>query len=283
MSILALAACATTGATLGSGVGDAFPERPPYYAGASLPADSVQLAHLPIMYQRGGADSPIFDPAGGANTPVAALLAEMNVYLDSLAGSVRLEAAAEGVPPDVRFGCEEDLFGECSEEDGEALGRRNRFKLSVGRPSASWAAATRAAMERAGAGRALVVTLEIGEYRVRQSGLRGNKSVELGTAHTVELPWLTSLETPVSVAQLTGAIVDSTGRALRIGAEGMLARRTSLLVSAIGGQALITDEDIERLRTARRDELPGRPLVWQVALKTLVAQLTGARVGATAP
>jgi len=40
----------------------------------------------------------------------------------------------------------------------------------------------------------------------------------------------------------------------------------------------IRNGDIERLRTLRRDDLPGQPLVWQVALRTLVSQLTG-RVG----
>jgi hypothetical protein len=38
---------------------------------------------------------------------------------------------------------------------------------------------------------------------------------------------------------------------------------------------LVTDDDIERLRTLRRDDLPGQPLVWQVALRNLVSQLTG--------
>jgi len=34
-SLLVLTACATTGATVGSGVGDRFLEHPPYYAGGS--------------------------------------------------------------------------------------------------------------------------------------------------------------------------------------------------------------------------------------------------------
>jgi hypothetical protein len=38
---------------------------------------------------------------------------------------------------------------------------------------------------------------------------------------------------------------------------------------------MISDEDVQRLRTARREDLPGQPLVWQVGLRNLVAQLTG--------
>jgi len=91
----------------------------------------------------------------------------------------------------------------------------------------------------------------------------------------VELPWLTSLETPVSVLQLTGALVGRDGRAVRIGAEGLLAKRTGLVASAFGLQALLSDEDVQQLRTTRRDDLAGRPLVWQAALRSLVAELTG--------
>jgi hypothetical protein len=99
------------------------------------------------------------------------------------------------------------------------------------------------------------------------------KQLELGTA-SCRTSWLTSLETPVSVLQLTGALVGKDGRAIRIGAEGLIAHRTSLLASAAGAQALITEEDVKRLNTARRDDLPGKPLVWQVSLRNLVAELT---------
>jgi hypothetical protein len=53
-------ACATTGATLGSGVGDAYLEHPPYYAGVPMEGvrgDSSPIAHLAVAYQRAGPDS----------------------------------------------------------------------------------------------------------------------------------------------------------------------------------------------------------------------------------
>jgi hypothetical protein len=55
----------------------------------------------------------------------------------------------------------------------------------------------------------------------------------------------------------------------------MMAKRTNIGLSALGAQMLVTDDDIAQLRTLRRDDLPGQPLVWQVALRTLVSQLTG--------
>jgi len=187
-----------------------------------------------------------------------------------------------GTPPDVRFSCETDPGGpsdECrARDESKALGRGQEYMLlAVGRPSQDWIAEAAAAMQRAGASRALLLSLEVANYLPRQKGwLGGKKEVELGTGYTVGIPWLTSLETPITVLQLTGALVERDGRAVRIGAEGMLARRTPLLVSSIGAQAMISDEDVQRLRTARRDDLPGTPLVWQAAMRQLVAELTGA-------
>jgi hypothetical protein len=286
-------ACASTGATLNSGVGDAFPVHPPYYAGVSrvaVAADSSRIGFLPIVFQRGASQNAIFDPSSAPGTPTAALLAEMTAYLDTLSSGggsfVRLsgaEASTSGealVPPDVRFGCltvTGTSDGDCEVRgDGGALGRGHQeLKLAVGRPSAAWVVRTRESMTRARVTRVLVVTLEVGQVLLRQTGLRGNKELELGTGHTAKLPWLTSLETPVAVLQLTGALVDSNGKAIRIGAEAFQAKRTSFAASSVGAQALLHDEDVAEARTRRRDDLPGKPLAWRIALEHLVSQLTG--------
>ena len=280
--ILAGAACASTGASFRSGVGDKSFAHPPFYAGASVSRESGgRIAHYPIAYQRGASQEAIFEPGGGSGSPMAALLSEMNAYLDSLGITTRLTGAGSaprGTPPDVRFGCEADASGECTGAgDLPQNDERRRLWLSVGRPSESWIESTRSALDGAGAGRTLVLTLEIGQYFTRQKNLLGAKEVELGTGYAMPTPWLTSLETPVSVLQLTGAVLDRDGRAIRIGAEGIFPRRTRLLVSSIGGQELLSDEDVQRVRTLRRDDLPGQPLAWRVALRTLVGQLTGNR------
>ena len=173
-------------------------------------------------------------------SPTAALLAEMSAYLDSLltggTRSVRLSApSAVGsplVPPDVRFGCLTESGApddDCVADGSSALGRdRQQMRLAVGRPSPEWATRMRETMSAAGVERTLVITLEVGQMLPRQSGVLGQKSVELGTANTASLPWLTSLETPVTVLQLTGALVDREGKAIRIGAEGFVAKRTRI-------------------------------------------------------
>jgi hypothetical protein len=65
------------------------------------------------------------------------------------------------------------------------------------------------------------------------------------------------------------------GQAIRIGAEGLLARRTPLPASAAGAQQLISDADVEALRTARREDLNGTPLTWQTGIRTLAGELVG--------
>lgn len=286
-----LSACASTGATFRSGVGDAFPEHPPYYAGQKreiVARDSTGIGHLPIAFQRGAAQPAIFDPRDSTGSPMDALLEEMNAYLDSLGVSRRtvegrrvsaVAHAATRTPPDVRFGCAPSLGipgNDCAERGDSALGRGHQtMQLSVGRPSREWIAWNRQVLDGSGTGRTLVITLEVGQYLLRQEGIRGTKVLELGTDNRVTLPWLTSLETPVTVLQLTGALVDRDGRALRIGAEGIHARRTRLVVSGAGAQELLTDADVEAVRGERRHDLPNAPTAWKVALRRLVTELTG--------
>jgi 2-keto-4-pentenoate hydratase len=274
---LVFTAAACAGSTLGSGVGDAYLERPPFYAGAAVTTEG-RIGHLGIAYQRGATQEAMFEPVNESGSPIAALLRDMNAYLDSLGASVRVvsSSAMPARAPDVMFSCETTPDGDCATADEGMLGdREEKMRLAVARPSAEWTAWLSSTLDAAGATRALLLTLEIGDYRMTQKSWRGDKAVFLGTNYSVNVPWLTSLETPVNVLQLTGALIDREGKAVRIGAEGLLARRTRLLVSSIGGQELITDENVQQLRTARREELPGQPLVWQVALRNLVAQLTG--------
>jgi hypothetical protein len=279
-ALLLLGAACATGSTFRSGVGDTYVEFPPYYAGARVSrADAPRVLHLPIGYQRGAAQSPIFDPASGSGTPTAALLAEMNAYLDSLGVTTRVDAEAgvsRGTPPDVHFGCPADPADEECEARRETNPEQRQMRLAVGRPSAGWVAWAAAAADRAQASSMLVLSLEVGQYWTRQQGrFAGRKAVELGTGYAQPVPWLTSLDVPATVLQLTGALIARDGRAMRIGAEGLFARRTNALLSGLGAQMLLTDEDVERVRTLRRDDLPGRPLVWQAALRNLVAELTG--------
>lgn len=270
---IGLAACASTGSTFQSGVGDTYLDSAPWYAGAFVtPANDI--AHLPIRFQ-GDREMAVADPASGPGSEMAALIAEMNVYLDARGASARINAenSQPGTAPDVQFGCETAGADECAGYE-----EHRRMRLAVGRPSPTWTQWAAAEAQRAGASRVLVITLEVGNYMPRQRDWKGSKEVRLGTMHTVDLPWLTSLDQPVNVLQLTGALMDANGHAIRIGAEGLLARRTNVALAGLGIQQLISDDDVQRVRTLRREDLPGAPLAWQLALDHMVEQLTGKTV-----
>lgn len=273
----ALTACASTGASFRSGTGDRWLEHPPWVAGTTPTPAPRTLVHAPITFAPGDPAESAFDPPSGPGSSLDALVREMNAFLDSLklTQPVSILPTRDAVPPDVRFGCGAPLpNAECTPRGDSALGRgRQEMLLAVGRPSRAWVTTARDAMVTTGATHVLVLQLEIGQYLMRQEGLVGRKVVELGTGHRQSLPWMTSLETPVPVLQLTGALVDTSGRAVRIGAEGFHLRRTRLLVSAIGGQELLGDADIGEARVARRDDLPGTPLAWRVAMTHLLAHL----------
>lgn len=236
--LLALHGCAS--GIMRAGVGPRTFDRAPFYTGRI--AGPGPVAWLPVAYQRGGAQAPIFDPKGGP--AMEALLAEMNAFLDSLNPGPRIALPASMV-------------------------------LSVDPPERAFSSWLGSALSAAAVAHAVIITLEIAPFWPRQTGLRGNKVVDLGSGHAQELPWLTSLDQPVWVAQLTGVLTDSTGHPVRIGAEGLLAKRTRFLVSAAGGEEPIRDDEIAQLRGSRREDFNGSPLTWQIALRTLVEQLQG--------
>src|SRR5215218_2191548 len=244
---VATAGCASAGATYRSGVAPKSFEKPPFYTGAAVTPGQARVAHLPIRYQRGAEQGAQFEPKDGSGSPAAALVAEMNAYLDSLAASARLRAknAEVGTAPDVHFGCEPAVIGDCAGEGEEQSRSNRRLQLSVGRPSEDWIAWLGGAIDSTSTDHALLITLELGQYWPRQKGLSISKEVQLGTGYAVSVPWLTSLEQPVAVVQLTGALVARDGRAVRIGAEGLLAKRSNIVLSALGAQMLVSDEDIE--------------------------------------
>ncbi|HET9424008.1 MAG TPA: hypothetical protein VFO55_01450 [Gemmatimonadaceae bacterium] len=277
-SLVFLGACATTGSTFRSGVGDRQLEHPPYYAGkgSAAPQSAAAIARFPVSFQRGASQAGIFDPASGDGSSIAAFVRDMNTFLDSTVGGATLPAVSGQafVAPNVYFGCAQDASNDCVERGDSVLGRRGTtMRLAVERPSREWIARTGALLDSTKTSHVLVITLEVGQYWPRQTGFRGDKSVELGTGYTASLPWLTSLETPVTVLQLTGALLDRDGIAVRIGAEGILAVRTPIVASGLGAQRLLSDEDVERARTLRNAGKGGPPLVWQSAICALITQL----------
>lgn len=205
------------------------------------------------------------------------LASEMTERLGTVLGAREIlpkPSTAKGVAPAVYLGCAlAQATEECAEEP-----RQNVIAVTSG--SRPWRRWLQDAAETVGASRLLVLQLQVAPHWVHQRNLKGSKEVRLGTDYAQRLPWLTSLDTPVYVLQITGAVVDAEGKVLRSGAEGLWAVRSPFRVSALGAQKLVSDEDVEFVRQqARRTDLAGTPLVWQAALDELVSQLGGRSVG----
>ncbi len=237
---------------------------PPWYRGdAPRPAKFVVV---PVAIAPG----PGLPEAWAPLDEMRALAGAMSERLAGRTGSALVEAPEDGRPA-VYLGCALDdppEFGECAPGDAREM------VLAISGPSRKWKAWLAETLARHEADHALVITLTVAEHWLRQKDWKGNKQVPLGTEHAQPAPWLTSLQTPVPVLQLTGLLVNRDGKVVRAGVEGLLAIRTRFSESVLGVQRLLTADDVESVRTGlRRDDLPGQPLAWEAALDTLVRQL----------
>lgn len=141
--------------------------------------------------------------------------------------------------------------------------------------SRAWRDWAREQLAREQADYLLLVWSGIGaQYPVQRNGL-GGKRLSIGSGHAPSLPWLTALDEPVEIVQLTGVLVDREGRVLRSGAEGMIAVPTRFSETVLGLRRTVQTSDLRTLPSRKRDDLPGQPRVIDVALDNLVAQLTG--------
>lgn len=280
-ALVGLAACASTGGTYRSGVGDTMLRQPPWIAGQPLPAGSALLV-LPATVQTGATQPHIFERAATEGPAMTALLAGVNQALDSVGrdGNARRGepiAGRSAIAPDVYFGCvTSGPAFDCLPRPakGGLLSRDQlRQRLAVGRPSREWVAALQPQLDDTHTTHALVITLEVGQLYPNVRGLTAAKTVLLGRNHEQPVPWVSDADVPVMVLQLTAAVVDREGRAVRIAAEGLAAKRTGLLLNVLEAQSLWSDKDIEQLRTAVREDLPGRPLVWRQALDDLLIDI----------
>jgi hypothetical protein len=182
----------------------------------------------------------------------------------------------------VRFGCPAEFSGQATrvgrwyhsagcEDPKEGEGRYNALIVTQG--SKKWKGRAATAMAQDSAQLLLLLSLEVSD-QYPWSGWRG-KGVRLGTGYDVSLPWLSAVDRPVTVVQLVGTIVNHEGKVVRSGAEGLYAAKPGALTTLLGGQQAVSDRQlVEILAGTRRDDLPGTPPVWEVALRTLVSELT---------
>jgi hypothetical protein len=236
-------------------------DRAPFYDG-KVPGGLARVAHAPVGYR---SDVGSLDPTPAKSPALAAMMDSLRAELGRLRPGLQLafEAPASG-SPDVYFGARRGGVG----ADGAILGpteidprEPRRMAFDVETPGKTW----RERVSAAGpADAVLVIQLGFGELWVRQADWKGNKQIEIGTGRKVPVTWLTSLDDPVQVLQLTGALVSREGKLLRLGAEGIAARRTGMTASVLGAQEVFTEADLAPLAGES---------AWREALRALVEGL----------
>lgn len=119
----------------------------------------------------------------------------------------------------------------------------------------------------------LRIWISFAEYPKSDKGLV-KRMVVLGTDYEIETRFFSSEDKPLEVLQLSGYVADKNGNIVRAGAEGVIHNDTPFWLQVLDVKELIDDEMLVRLlHEERREDLPGNPLVLDVALENLIAQL----------
>jgi len=135
--------------------------------------------------------------------------------------------------------------------------------------AASW----RSGVSAMGPGPFLLVRLAIADYPKSDEGLFGKKLV-LGAGHEEPLRFVSAEMAPVQVLQVTGMLLDGSGRVVAAGAEGIHGLDSPFWVQIFEARKEIDPELLGKiLSSERRKDLPGRPLKWEAALDALVDEL----------
>ncbi|HET8864420.1 MAG TPA: hypothetical protein VFM80_01900 [Gracilimonas sp.] len=119
----------------------------------------------------------------------------------------------------------------------------------------------------------LRIWISFAQYPKSDKGLV-KKKVILGTNYEPEIRFFSSEDKPVEVLQLSGYLTDKNGTVLRAGAEGVIYKDTPFWQQVLSIEELIDDKMLARLlHEERREDLPGNPLVLDVAIENLISQL----------
>lgn len=251
---------------------------PPYYHG-KVKQKIKNVGHLPVAMDIRLKESLMNEDVATAVEP---FLEEINGNLESLEitipiGSLNLPAKEA---PDIYIGnlqgidfpgpiyTEEDLKAKYIDPEG------GNIVIYANGPSNKWKEKLIPIAKEKNIDHFLYITIGTSEYFPNQKNWKGSKEITLGTGYKLPLKWLTSLNDPITVIQFSGILLNANGKIIRSGAEGFLAMPNSFLESTFGATKLFSDDDIENgLKFKRREDLPGKPLAWKIALNNLVANL----------
>jgi len=243
-------------------------------------ADATAL--LPVSLDPELATALGYGHRAAAFTPI---LTAMNTQLQGNACCryVAVESLPSGAPYVIVGSADSEFAPPEAQEQVLPHERFAPMVMYVRKPSVAWSEAVAALLAREGANYAVVTWLGISQYPKGREGAFGKKVV-LGTGHEEPIRFLTAEDKLLEVLQLTGVLVDAQGIVVRAGAEGVVARDTPFAAQVFDVSKVLDDRTLEQVLTSeRRQDLPGVPHKWEVALGNLLAQLRGDRAGLRVP
>ena len=244
----------------------------PFYKSYSkkIALKGASISYLPVGIDKTTRSEFYFS---GRKNMLLPLAEAINAYTDSLSGSNLsvIPALPSKGTPSVYIGSSE---GEgAPPAAAEMRVEHDKYPpmiIHTENASKEWRQALKAVAQ---AQYVLSINIGFAHYPKADRGIFGKKVV-LGTGYEHNIRFLSAIDKPVEVLQITGILLDREGNILRAGAEGMFHEDSPFWVQVLEMEKSMDDNTLRRiLEQERRDDLPDRPLVWQTALKNLLEQL----------
>lgn len=238
------------------------------------PTAGTRFVHLPFAIDKFTDEEFFFQ---GREKVLLPLTDVLNRYLDSLSWSSAISPDAFPAPgaPSLFVGSSESVTAPPSAEMlREEYDTYPPMAMHVNKPGKAWKTALGKTLIDSRADYMLVFWIGFNEYPKAKKGVF-KKKVVLGTDYEPEIRFLSDELEPVEVLQISGMMIDKKGNIVRAGAEAFIYEDSPFWVLVLGAATSIDDNTIQRsIMEIRRDDLPGNPPAWRVALYNLVQQLT---------
>jgi hypothetical protein len=247
-------------------------KKAPYYDG-KVNTISNRIGHLPITFDNRLQKAWVGMNRGQFMLPISE---EMNTFLDDLNITTKLSEIDLPISeaPDIYVGDASAFGAPTSPIDIDNDENPRSMIIYKSDPSKSWREKLSQVSATGDVDYVLFITIGFSDFFLRQKNILGSKVLELGTNYTLQINWFSDLDTPAEVFYVTGALLNKEGKIIRAGAEGIIAKKTGFFTSVFDLQDVLSEEDLQKLlKDERREDLPGQPLKWKVALQNLVAQL----------
>lgn len=238
--------------------------------------EETQIAHLPVVIDKETTAEFFYQ---GREKILQPLIHEMNRYLDSLAWSPvikseSISAISKGTPYLFVGSAGSEIAPPGADMLQEEYDTYPPMIMHVQKPSKEWKAKMAELLAQTDTEYALAFWIGFNEYPKGKKGFF-KKKVVLGTDYEPEIRFLSDELEPVEVLQLSALLIRKDGEIIKAGAEAFLYEDAPFWVQVLEASTSIDDKTIKRsVADIRRNDLPGQPLAWKVAMTHLLNHLS---------